>query len=518
MSDVQPNGVTTECLVDLCVDRHVREHRGARPALLSEQGETTYAELQAAVATIHRLLIRNASPGDRVALVLPDSPTFVAALLGSISAGAIAVPLNPRLQPSELAHLIGRTKPAVVFTDGDLAPQLGPALEETPARLFVSDHYSPTADVSSPLPGRPKTSGADMAYCLTTSGTSGRPKLVLAAHTTAIECLRAFTKGVTPIESTDRILSVARLTFGYGLLGNLLFALMSGATSVLTRSPIDTSVLRAAIDDYSPTMLLLQPRNVQALLSAGVGKDELRSVRVCLSAGEPLPERAYESWMKQVGIPLLDCIGATELGHLFIGNRPGSCRPGSAGRVLPGFQLRMVNESGDDCESGQRGLLMARNKRLGVRYLDQPMPVMESDREEWITTGDVASIDADGYVVIHGRADDLIKVGCGLWIDPQEIESLLRTHSDVRDCAVVATADRDNLTCSCAFVVPIPEGTAPDVLEQQLRAALRARWPGEPHKHVSEFRFVPELPRSLNGKISRSQLRQRITTEISRAT
>ena len=300
-----------------------------------------------------------------------------------------------------------------------------------------------------------------------------------------------------------------KLTFGYGLLGNLLFALFRGGSSILHLEPYQLDSFVRAIERDRPSMLLAQPRVLAQMVEHNVAPRSLESITVCLSAGEKLDAALYERWVSRYKIPLIDVVGSTELGHVFIANRPGSERPGSAGRLLPGFEARIVNEDGAVAEVNQRGELFVRGAGMTRLYCNDPERTADLASRQWVRTGDVFSCSEDGYYTMHGRVDDLIKVGCGQWITPTELEEVLAKDPEVFESVVVGGANRDGLVEVCAFLVPVPETLDADRLVGRLRSALRERWPGESHKHIEDFRVIEQMPRTINGKIDRRVLRAR---------
>jgi acyl-coenzyme A synthetase/AMP-(fatty) acid ligase len=315
---------------------------------------------------------------------------------------------------------------------------------------------------------------------------------------------------VLPIKPADRILAVPKLTFGYGLIGNLIFGLLAGGSSILLPEPYELASFVRAIERDRPSILLAQPRVLAQMIEKGVASDSLASVRVCLSAGEVLRPVLYGRWVCQYNIPLIDAVGSTELGHIFIANRPGRERPGSAGRLLPGFEARIVKEDRTDAETGEPGELFARGVGMTKLYCNDPVRTAELESRRWVRTGDLFSCSADGYYTMHGRVDDLIKVGCGQWITPTEMEDILGRDPEVLESAVVSRANRDGIVNVCAFLVPVRETVNIERLVGRLRAAVRERWPGEPHKHIDEFRIVGQIPRTINGKIARANLAKHI--------
>lgn len=496
-------------LADLMIGRHLRAGRGSATALVFNGEPVTYESLARAALAFRRELLPAVKPGDHVAILMPDCPGFAGAFLGAIAAGTIASPVNPRLAPADLASLLNRMRPSVIVVSRDFASRLRDLFDQLGCQVFVAANDGLDSAPASWDPDQLIGKGTDSAYCLFSSGTTGAPKGVIHDHQAVLACMRAFESGVLPIASTDRILAAPKLTFGYGLIGNLLFGLLSGGASILLSEPYELKSFVDAIERDKPSMLLAQPRVLAQMIEQNVAPSSLDSVGVCLSAGEKLGSTLYTRWVAKYKVQLIDVVGATELGHIYIANRPGFERPGSAGMLLPGFEARIVREDGTDAAVDERGELFARGAAMTRLYCNDPERTAELASRQWIRTGDLFSCSDDGYYTMHGRVDDLIKVGCGQWITPTELEEILGRDPEIIESAIVGRTNEDGLVEVCAFIVPAPEATDTDRLAQRLGAALRKRWPGELHKHVGEFRIIEKMPRSLNGKIDREALKAR---------
>lgn len=496
-------------LADLVIGTQLRKGRSSATALVFRGRSFTFQDLAHAAIAFQRKLQPLVNLGDHVAVLMPDCPNFAGVFFGAVAAGAIASPVNPRLALPDISSLLRRLRPSVVVVSSGSAPELRGLLNELHLQVLLADTESLDSiqeiwDPTSLIGG-----GSDNAYCLFSSGTTGEPKGVIHDHRAALACLQAFESGVIPIRLYDRIMAVPKLTFGYGLLGNLLFALLRGGSSILHLEPYQLDSFVRAIERDRPSMLLAQPRVLAQMIEHNVASSSIESVAVCLSAGEKLDSALYGRWVSRYKIPLIDVIGSTELGHVFIGNRPGYERPGSAGRLLPGFEARIVKEDGVDADFNERGELFARGVGMTRLYCNDPERTADLASREWVRTGDLFSRSEDGYYTMHGRVDDLIKVGCGQWITPTELEEVLANDPEVFESAVVGGTNRDGLVEVCAFLVPVPEMADTDRLVERLCSALRERWPGESHKHVEDFRVIEKMPRTINGKIDRRALRAR---------
>jgi acyl-coenzyme A synthetase/AMP-(fatty) acid ligase len=295
-------------------------------------------------------------------------------------------------------------------------------------------------------------------------------------------------------------IAVPKLYFGYAMGSNLFFPFSVGASAVLFEENPTPEALFKRILRHRPTVLVTVPSAINQMLSHPHARDrDMTSLRLATSAGEALPETLYRQWVDMFGVELLDGLGTAEMWHVFISNRIGDVRPGTLGRVVPGYQIKVCDEEGDEVPTGEVGRLWVRGESLGLGYWENPSATAEAFRGEWFAGGDLVSIDEEGYVTHQGRADDAIKVK-GRWFRPQEVESTLLDHPSVRECAVVAVNDVSGLARPVAFVV------ADDVTEQELTDwALNHL---EAYKHPRRVYFVDRLPQTHLGKVDRGALKR----------
>jgi benzoate-CoA ligase family protein len=257
---------------------------------------------------------------------------------------------------------------------------------------------------------------------------------------------------------------------------------------------------------YQPTIFYNAPTGYAAMMAVPdfPKEHDLSSVRLCVSAGEALPAPIWQQWKECTGLDIIDGIGCTEIYHIFISNRPGDIRPGSSGKVVEGFELKIVDDDGKEVPRGEVGNLMVKGETTALFYLHQYARSQKTFRGEWLFTGDKYTIDQDGYYWHAGRSDDMLKVG-GIWVSPMEVESALISHPAVIECAVVGHEDRSGLVKPKAYVVlnKGQEGSdelAKELIEysqEKLAAYKRPRW----------IEFVDELPKTATGKIQRFRLR-----------
>jgi benzoate-CoA ligase len=465
------------------VDRHVDEGRGDRPALHLPDRDVSYAELQTLVNRAgNALTAMGVMPEQRVAILLPDCAEFVAAFIGAMKIGAVPVPLNTAARPAELSYMLGDCRARTLIAD---------------AALFDAACGAASPDLE------PFATGVDEpCYWLYSSGTTGSPKGVVHLHGDMLACVTPYAQEVVRIEPEDITFSVARLFFSYGLVNSLFLPLLAGGSSVLTPERPDTVRTLEAVRTFKPTLFFSVPTSYAQLCGSG-GESAFKSVRLAVSAGEPLPEPLYTRWKALTGVEVLDGLGSTEVGYIFCSNLPGQVRPGSSGRMLGDHRARVVDDSGRDVADGESGELWVAAASTALHYWNQRERTRHTFVGEWLRTGDRYVRDHDGYLWFQGRLDDVFKVS-GQWVSPLEVESCLLEHPAVLECAVVEAADRDGLIKPKAFVVANPRA-AIDATE--LQTFVRERL--QPHKYPRWVEVVDELPKTASGKVQRFVLRSR---------
>jgi benzoate-CoA ligase len=489
------------------VGRHVRAGRGPRLALVTDGGWVTYEELDLAVRRFAAALIEaGARQGDRVALLLPDTPTLCVAFWGAIAAGAVAVPINPLLLPHEQRKIIGDCAPRVVVADA-----LGSALEgggERPFATIWTGENARARAAAGPTAPYASTHRDAMAFFLYSSGTTGAPKGVVHLQHDMWICCETYSKSVLGITESDRCFSVAKLFFAYGLGNAQYFPLHVGASAVLLSGRPTPEAIFEQVRRHQPTLFFGVPTayaNMLAAMDAGASFT-FASVRACVSAGESLPKGVFERWRERTGLEILDGIGTTEIGHIFLSNRAAACRPGSSGIPVPGYEVRLVDEGGSDVVRGELGDLLVRGDSIMPGYWNRPEATARTLCGEWIATGDKYAQDADGYFFHRGRSDDMLKVG-GIWVSPVEVEGVIASHPAVLECAVVGERDDDGLVKAHAYVTLRPGAAAPVDIQAAIKDFARAEL--APYKCPRRVTVVPELPKTATGKTQRYRLRSR---------
>src|SRR6266404_447928 len=480
----------------------------------------TYRELRDEVDRwLRRLTNCETKEGDRVALLLYDSPEFIACFLAVVSLGAVCVPINTFLKPGDVEFILRDSGARSLIAESELQDRTGSKRSPNLANILTIDTQSRSfrVDGSDDWPNARVDSDAyagtttreSAAFLLYTSGSTGTPKGVLHRHGSMPSTVQNYAANVLKLTSDDRVFSSSRMFFAYGLGNSLTFPLAAGATVLLEPERMNAERLASFIEKEKPTVFFGVPAVYLSLLdyrSRG-GRVDFSSVRLCVSAGEALPSRIFEDWQHEFGLTILDGIGSTEMLHIFISNREGNARAGSSGIVVDGYDARLVNDADADVDANELGNLCVRGGSATAGYWNRPELTDSTIADGWVRTGDIYRRDADGFFYHIGRSDDCFKVH-GLWVSPVEVESVLVSHEAVSEAAVVCAIDASGLATAWAYVV-IRQGERTDVpenaLEDELRKFACSRLPQ--YKVPAHIRFIEEMPRTSTGKIQRYKLR-----------
>jgi benzoate-CoA ligase len=472
-----------------------------KDALLFQKTGITYAALDRMVrAAAAGLRSRNISPGERVAIRLPDSPAFVTAFLGAILCGAIPVPLGEAVPASDQDFIMRDSGASLLVTTA-----AEPGVPCLPCDLLGP--LAPVAEGAHFTPHRPGPE--DPAYILYTSGSTGRPKGVLHVHDDLLVPAATLGPWILGDTAADTILSASKLSFSYGLMAQIGLGLASGATVLLLPAPPDAKTLPAALLAARPTVFFAVPAVYDMLLRTMDDGVDLSFLRACVSSGETLPGVLHDAWRGRTGLHITEVIGSTETFTSFMAMRPGLDTPGTLGSAVPGFHTRlrstadpMADPMADrEAEDGEPGTLLVRGPGLARRYwrgTDADAPPLL--RDGWLDTGDICI--RTGRDTIHaGRTDDLFRSG-GQWVLPGRVEDVLLTHPAVAQCAVVPCQVR-GMTYARAFVVAA-DGDAGTELTGELIKYARKRLPR--HMCPVVVTSTDTIPRTATGKVQRHKL------------
>lgn len=490
--------------------------RGDRIAVIDRDGSHSYSELVRRVNRFANLLTRQGiGIEQRILLCLHDTIDFHVCFLGAIKAGAVPVPVNTLLGVEDYEYLLGDTRARMLVFSEELRAVFEPLLESHSLlnKVLVSGSAAGTgcerlndamdgmADSFETAPTRPD----DAAFWLYTSGTTGRPKGVIHAQTNLRATADHYAAEILEISENDLIFSAPKLFFAYGLGNALTFPLSVGATVVLQDGRPTAESVVGIINTHRPSLFFSVPTLYSMMLNTGNLPDrEGMRLRACISAGEALPEAVLTRWRKEVGLDILDAIGSSEMLHMYMSNRAGEVRPGTTGKPLAGYEVRLLDDKGLPVAEGETGDLYVAGPSSAVGYWSQRSKSAETFQGRWIRTGDKYYVDADGYYVNCGRSDDLIKVG-GVYVSPLQVENAMLGHPAVNEVAVVGAGDDDQLVKPKAFVV-LADGIEPSTqMQGELVDFVCGQLP--PYKRPRWIEFVSELPKTATGKIQRFKLR-----------
>jgi benzoate-CoA ligase len=499
------------------VDRPVAEGRGAAPAFHCGDRVLSYADVQAlADRTGHALRDLGVEMEQRVVMICLDAPEFLGAFWGAIKIGAVPVPVNTLLRAADYRYVLDDSRARVAVVSSALLAEAAPALEGARNLRHVlvaggapGPHLS-FEDRIARAPGTLEaapTSRDDVAFWLYSSGSTGRPKGAVHLHHDMVVSAETYAKQVLGLRSTDKVYSAAKLFFAYGLGNACYFPMSVGAQSVLYPQRPTPDAVFELITRQRPTIFFGVPTLYAAMLAAkdAERRFDLSSLRLCVSAGEALPADLYRRWHERFEVEIVDGIGTTESGHIFLSNRPGAVRPGSSGLPVPGYDCAIVDDEGRPVAAGEIGNLRVRGDSTMAYYWNQHEKTKATLFGPWIQTGDKYHRDAEGYFWYDGRGDDMLKVG-GIWVSPIEVEATLIQHDAVLEAAVVGQEDDDRLVKPRAYVVLKDPTRASETLAGELRAFVKDKI--APYKYPRWIDFVPELPKTATGKIQRFKLRQ----------
>jgi len=499
------------------LERNLPE-RAKKVALYTKDRELTFKQVSEETNRVGNALIKlGIGFGDVVGILSLDVPEWVTSYFGTMKIGAVALGMNTLLTPREYALILRDSRAKVLIAHEKLLDPIEQVRDEveTLEHVVVIGEAKRSSDrsfakwikrESSKLETTP-THRDDIATLMYSSGTTGEPKGVPHAHKDQPLCAQLWGVNVLGIREDDRTFSIAKLFFAYGIGNNLTFPFYVGASTVLYPGPpaMVENVLQL-IDEFKPTILYNAPTGYAMILSKEdlTDKYDLSSLRLCVSAGESLPAPIWEAWKDRTGVDIIDGIGSTEALHIYISNRPDDIRPGSSGKLVEGYEVKIVDEEGSQVPQGEIGNLLLKGETLALYYLHLFTRSRQTFQGEWTFTGDKYSVDQDGYYWHAGRSDDMMKVG-GIWVSPVEVESTLISHEVVVECAVVQQADAADLIKPKAYVL-LKEGIpGTEELAEELIAYCREKMAD--YKRPRWIEFVDELPKTATGKIQRFKLR-----------
>lgn len=509
---------------DFLLTRHIEEGRGDRTAVVGSTGSLTYSELDELVSDVSSAYrAAGLRPDDRVMILMADDTPMLAAILGAFRAGVVAVPVSTMQTGSELGKVLSDSGARMLVYSAEFAAAVTEAVAAAPSVDMVIcagdsqvqlpakkrhrsfDDFVDEGRAAPQLREPMVTDGDSWALWLYTSGTTGMPKAAMHRHVNVRSVCETYGDRVLGIQPDDRCLSIAKMFFAYGIGNTVFFPLSVGATTILEPRRPTPAVLQERLELDRPTLFFGVPTFYAALLTSDIPDQSFASVRLAISAGEALPAPLLTRFQERFGVDIIDGIGSTEALHIFLSNRPDDIRPGTTGRAVPGYDVVIRDDDGNECLPGEPGALHVRGSSIALGYWRRADASRQVFRGEWLVTGDTYVQDSDGYYACLGRNTDMLKAG-GIWVSPAEVEACLLAHPAVREAAVVGVSDDNGLDKPVGVVVLAANAT---VEEAELIGWCRDKMAHfKAPRHVV---FVDDLPKTATGKLQRYKVRALMT-------
>ncbi len=488
------------------------------PMLRSDALSLSYAEARVRVDRIAHVLVQDLGlvPGNRVLLRGGNSIALALAMLAVMKAGLIAVATMPLLRARELGDIIDKAEPAVALCDDSLREELVQAQAQHPAlKTIIGFNATVGADESDSLEARVTdkhgaftacaTAATDIALMAFTSGTTGKPKAAVHTHRDVLAACEAWPRHVLCATPDDVVMGSPPLAFTFGLGGLLIFPMWAGASVYFPAKPYTPDGMAQLMFEVGATICYTAPtfyRQMAPHLKSVIAQRGRPSLRLCVSAGEALPDATRQLWKNASGIEILDGIGATEMFHIFISSPPQSVRAGAIGKVVPGYVAMVVDDDGHAVPIGTVGRLAVKGP-TGCKYLDDPRQA-DYVRDGWNYPGDAFRQDVDGYFFYQARTDDMI-ITSGYNVGAPEVEDALLKHAFVAECAVVGVPDDERGMQVKAFCVLKPGVSGDAAMVKALQDHVKSSI--APYKYPRAIEFVASLPRTETGKLQRFKLK-----------
>ncbi len=491
--------------VDRLLDSHVREGRGNKICIRTFEETWTYQDLYEKANQIAHVLVDDLAlqSGNRVLIRSANNPMMVACWFAILKVGGIVVATMPLLRSKELSTIIDCAEISHVLCDKELEEEI---------HFVKSDFLKQTcfygnSQLEELMASKPKTfdnyhSKSDsVALIGFTSGTTGLPKMTAHYHRDILNICEAFPKYSIQPTPNDIFTGSPPLGFTFGLGGLVLFPMYFGASTFLIEKPSPDLLLKA-IQDFKITICFTAP-TAWRIITTKVKDYDISSLRKCVSAGETLPLKVWQDWYDATGLKIIDGIGATEMLHIFISSNEENMKPGATGKAITGYEAKIIDQQGNELPRNEAGRLAVRGI-TGCKYLNREEKQREYVENGWNITGDIFRQDEKGYFHFVARGDDMI-ISSGYNIAAIEVESVLLTHQDILECAVVGLPDEERGMLVCAHIVLHDTTKATDTMKNRIQHWFKKV--AAPYKYPRVINFVECLPKTETGKIQRFKLK-----------
>ena len=508
------------------VDRNVVEGRGDKVAIIHEEQQFTYLQLQENVNRAANMLADlGVRMENRVMLLLRDTPEMIFGFYGAIRLGAVPIPANILMKAPDFLYMLNDSRAGVLIVDNVFLPEIEKIRSDASFLKHVvvcngeGHGYSDFEDLmtkASPEAETAATCSDDAAFWLY----SGRnPEKLMGAvhhHSHMVYCAEAYARGILDMGAEDRAMG-SFLFFAYGLGNGVYFPFAVGATTILISHPPKPELIYQDLLEYRPTLLFTVPTLMGALsdyketaASEGRSLEPVDSLRACISSAEILSPDIYRRFKEAFGVEVLEGTGSTEICHIFLSNQFGEVRPGSTGKLVPGYEARLLDEDGNPAGAEQVGNLQIAGGSIASVYWNQREETRRNMLGKWFVTGDRYLVDDEGYFYFKGRSDDMLRVG-GRWLAPQEVENTLLQHPEIAECAVVGYMDADELIKPYAFVVLNDPAAGSVELVDEIKQFVRERIAA--YKYPRWIEFTAALPKTAGGVVQRFTLQEKLKKE-----
>ena len=498
-------------LVDVLFERADKRGLSDRPFLRSDKIILSYADAHERIKHIAQVLTEDLQlvPGNRVLLRGGNTIGMALAWLGVVKAGLVAVATMPLLRAKELGEIIAKSQATVALCDASLLAELQAARDLDPTlTTIVPFNLNEPDSLAVRAAGKDgqfapcRTSADDIAMMAFTSGTTGTPKAAVHTHRDVLAACEAWPRHVLQATPDDIVMGSPPLAFTFGLGGMLVFPMWAGASVYYPGIPYTPEAMVKLINEVGATICYTAPTFYRQM-AAFAKQHGVPTLRICVSAGEGLPDATRQLWKDATGIEMTDGIGATEMFHIFISTAPADVRRGAIGKVVPGYTAKVVDDEGREVPRGTIGKLAVIGP-TGCRYLDDARQT-NYVKNGWNHPGDAFLQDDDDYFFFQSRADDMI-ITSGYNVGGPEVEDALLKHPAVAECGVIGEPDEERGMVVKAFVVLRPGQEAGEAMTRLLQDHVKATL--APFKYPRRIEFVSSLPRTETGKLQRFKLRQ----------